>query len=206
MHLLIRAGKEIWEDRDADISKNLLVFNEDHRPPEQISFGNFENSLNVIFGLVYDDAGWDILNNPYVEFRGHQISNGMKITNLLDLHICPDEEKARFVPEKAIGWYPQALCIYNRDDAVIKKNWFMDDYSTPMIAISYCKNTTQNSNWCKPKDEIDDFLAEMPAFFVHMVTYVQEDMWHDHAEVEKFPHNNDTENYFPTVSTYSAIK
>ena len=60
----------------------------------------------MIFGLVVSDSTWDILQNPFVEFKGHMISTGMKISNSLELHICSDEEKLRFVPESNFYWYP----------------------------------------------------------------------------------------------------
>ena len=72
------------------------------------------------------------------------MSNGMKMTNSLELQICPDEVKARFVPEQNFGWYPSALCIADREKAVIHKNWFMLDYNVPTISVSYCKNSTEN--------------------------------------------------------------
>lgn len=112
------------------------------------------------------------------------MSNGMKLTNSLELHVCSDEEKGRFVPEQNFGWYPQALCIANRADAAIEKNWFMDNYNTPTIAVSYCKNTTENNFWCKSKDEIDLFLRNKASFFVHMETYVQEDVFPGHSAVD----------------------
>ena len=47
------------------------MFDENSRPPEEISFGNFNNSMNMIFGLVNHDSDWDVLNNPYIEYKAH---------------------------------------------------------------------------------------------------------------------------------------
>ena len=74
--------------------------------------------------------------------------------------MCPVEEKDYFLYRHVQQWYPQALCFANRDEVVINKNWFMSEYSYPTIGISYCKNTTENNNWCKSKDEIDQFLLQ----------------------------------------------
>lgn len=167
----------IWEAHDSEMAKRIDMFDEEKRPgmdgvEEIISFEAFQESLNVVFGLAVYDESWDPLNNPYVVYKGQMISNGMKLTNSLDLHVCPDEEKARYIPEVNFGWYPKAICIRNKEDAVIHKNWFMLDYDTPTISVSYCKNTTENGNFCKSKDEIDLFLRNTSAFFVHMSTYV----------------------------------
>ena len=39
-----------------------------------------------------------------------------------------------------------------------------------------------------------------------MVTYVQEDIYPGHDAIDKYPHNGDQENYFPTVKDYASIK
>lgn len=88
---------------------------------------------------------------------------------------------------------------------LIRKNWFMLDYAYPAAGMSYCKNTTANNNWCKSKEEIEDFLRDTPEYFVHMHTLVQEDIFKDHSLIEQFPYNGDRENYFPTVQQMGSI-
>ena len=66
------------------------------------------------------------------------MSTGMKLTESFQLEICSDEEKVKFVPEQNLGWYPSALCIAEREKAVIHKNWFMSEYNTPAITVHYC--------------------------------------------------------------------
>ena len=41
-----------------------------------ISFSNFEESMNMIFGLANYDPDWDVLNNPYVVYKGQIMSTG----------------------------------------------------------------------------------------------------------------------------------
>lgn len=82
----------------------------------------------------------------------------------------------------------------------------MKDFSFPMIAMSYCKNTTANNNWCKSKDDIDDFLRVYPQFFLTMNTHVHEDIYKDHPLVEQFPYNGEEKTYFPTVYELNSIK
>ena len=85
---------------------------------------------------------------------------------------------------KKQGFYPQPLCFKNRDNVIIDKNIFMEEYNFPAIAITYCKNTTENGNWCKSKDEIDNFLAYTPNYFVHMVTHVDYGIFYDDPAVD----------------------
>ena len=38
---------------------------------ENITLSNFETSLRFFWGIAEFSEGWDSLNNPYVEFKGH---------------------------------------------------------------------------------------------------------------------------------------
>ena len=125
MHLIIDAVRKIWEYREYSTSSRETLFDEYHRLSEDLNFERFSNSMNLAFGLTNYDADWDILQNPFVEFRGHIISTGMKISNSLDLHVCSEEEKLKFLPQHTLIWYTQALCITNRRDAVVRNNWFL---------------------------------------------------------------------------------
>jgi hypothetical protein len=81
----------------------------------------------------------------------------------------------------------------------------MEEYRFPAIGITYCVNSTANANWCKGKLEIEKFLAHHPAYFVHMETLVQEDIFKDSPLINQFPYMNDKENYFPTVKQPHSI-
>ena len=81
----------------------------------------------------------------------------------------------------------------------IDKNWFMTNYSIPTIMMSYCRNTTENNNWCKSKDIIDEFLHTNPQYFVYQKTYFDKDIFKGDPEIEIFPYFGDHENYYPTI-------
>ena len=77
------------------------------------SFDKYEGSLNFIVGMADNGPDWDILNNPYIEYRGYELSDGLTanpdvltLKNKYELHICPDEEVARFLDEEKFSWYP----------------------------------------------------------------------------------------------------
>ena len=80
--------------------------------------------------------------------------------------------KKVLIRNDALGWYPSAICFKNPENVFIDRNWFMNEHSNPMVTMSYCRNTTENNNWCKSLDEIDQFLATRAQFFVKIKTYV----------------------------------
>lgn len=161
--ILAGALRTIYEHRQADMVQKIDMFDENKRPPENITMANFENSLNFFWGIQKRGDDWDILNNPYVEFKGHQLTTGEKFNNVHELKLCTYEEMRRFLPrDEVVGWFPSAICFANPEDVYIDKNWFMEGYSNPMIGLSYCRNKTENGNWCKPRYEIEDFLRQYP--------------------------------------------
>lgn len=121
-----------------------------------------------------------------------------------ELEICPNSHMERFMMPHSVAWYEQPLCFKDRDNVIVKNNWFMKEHAFPVIAIAYCKNTTENQNWCKSLDETDAFLRTHPAYFAHQVTRVESKIFSDSPEINGFPYYGDDENYFPTLSTQTS--
>jgi hypothetical protein len=48
------------------------------------SLGKFNNSLNFIFGLGNLPMNFDIQNNPYIEFVGYELTEGISSFYQLD--------------------------------------------------------------------------------------------------------------------------
>ena len=113
---------------------------------------------------------FDILNNPYVEFIGLELSNGddgMPLTPKYEFEPCASKHMANFMPEHTLVWYAQPICFKNRDDVKMEKSWWFQEFNVPAIGILYCKNTVENGNWCKPIEEIDAWLMDHAQYFVH---------------------------------------
>lgn len=90
------------------------IFDEYKRPLENVTMETFNNSLKFFWGIAKDDDDWDVLNNPYVEFRGHQLRSGLKFDNIHEFHKCTREELTEYLPrEDMFNWYPQAICFSN---------------------------------------------------------------------------------------------
>lgn len=171
-----------------------------------VNFGRFNNSINFIFGLTTIGGTFDILNNPYVDFLGLELTEGEAhmVREKYELGICPASHMEKFMKPHSVGWYEQPLCFKDRDNVTIKNNWFMRGHAFPVIAIAYCKNTTENGNWCKSWDETDEMLRTHPAYFAHQVTRVESKIFSDSPEIEGFPYYGDDENYFPTLATMTS--
>ena len=134
-----------------------------------INLQKFENSLNFIFGLTGGELAsdeLDILNNPYVRFIGLQRTVGRNFAEEYEFEICSEEHKTKFMPEHTLNWYDQPLCFKDRDKVQIRNSWEYTDHAFPVIALSYCRNTTENNHWCKTPEIIDDWLGNHVQYFV----------------------------------------
>lgn len=175
--------------------------------------------MNFIFGLTDLPADFDIQNNPYVEFIGYELradpdQPGYQILDdKYPLELCDEEHLAKFMEPHTFEWYDKPLCFTNRDDVVIKKNWFIDGHSFPVISLAYCRNDTiriENEDWCHTKDEIDLWLQKHPAYFVHQVTRVESEEFENDGEksslIENFQRNYENEDgeWFPTLTTMTS--
>ena len=66
---------------------------------------------------------------------------------------------------------------------MINGNWFLTEFSIPTITIAYCRNGTEaHGDWCKTRDEIDQWLLTHPSYFVYQKTRVEMDMFYEQYE------------------------
>lgn len=77
----------------------------------------------------------------------------------------------------------------------------MPEARFPVIGISYCRNTEENSSWCKEKDEIDLWLKTHPQYFVYQVTRFLDSIWEDNPIINEHPYYGDKKSYFPTLKS-----
>jgi len=169
---------------------------------QEITLGKYNNSMNFIFGLTRGDVKSgevDILNNPYVRFLGLERHDGKNFTEKYDIELCSTDFKRQFMPERNIDIYSQALCFKDRDSVRLQGSWLNADFAFPVVGLAYCRNTIENGDWCKSKEETDEWLLSHPTFFVHQDTQVQKQIWKDHPAVQGHPYYGDISNYLPTV-------
>lgn len=116
-----------------------------------VTFAEFDNSLNFIFGMTSLPEDIDILNNPYIEYIGYELyqDNGIMLREKYEFYSCEEDHLNLFMKPHTWSWYNQPICFKDRESASIMNNWWADDYTFPVIGITYCMNTTANGNWCK---------------------------------------------------------
>ena len=68
-----------------------------------------------------------------------------------------------------------------------------------MYTVSYCKNTTENGNWCKSLDETDLWLKKRTHGIIYQETRVNANIWADSSQKE-----NEL-NYFPITTKTSEF-
>ena len=72
MELFVMEMLTVYQTKQAEFIDKIDVFNEDRRPPGELNFGRFNNSLYFVFGLVDFEVDWDVMNNPYVQYKGFE--------------------------------------------------------------------------------------------------------------------------------------
>lgn len=172
----------------------------------EVTLGKHNSSMNFIFGLTYLDEDMDIQNNPYVQFMGLEMwddgrleTSANNIRYRYEFEPCTQGHLEKFITPHSISKYAQPLCFRNRDTVFLNSNQYNSDYSFPAIGLVYCKNSTDNDNWCKTKDEIAEWLLSHPRYFLSQETKAQGRIFADDPVVNKFPYYGDKENYFPTI-------
>ena len=80
-------------------------------------------------------------------------------------------------PQVDIQRFSQPLCFKQRNEVTLLNNNNFIEFETPVIGILYCKNTIENSNWCKTPDEIDHWLKSHPFYFVNEDTRIHAEKW-----------------------------
>ena len=52
----------------------------------------------------------------------------------------------------SLEFYDQPVCFKNRNNVTVDKSWMYDEYAFPVVILAYCRNSTENDNWCKTPD------------------------------------------------------
>ncbi len=114
----------------------------------------------------------------------------------------------KFMEPHIIKWYAQPLCFKNLDKVVIKNSHFESEHSFPVIAITYCEDVNTDNDWCKSKDETDEWLLRHPQFFPYQSTKVDADKFEYNLEsdgLEAFPFIYDVLSYsFDSIEVKSS--
>ena len=96
------------------------------------------------------------------------------------------------------AFYFQNLCIKDRNEVKLKSNIWNNFESMHIdLAFHYCLNSTENGDWCKTKDDIDQWLNGRAHGIVFKETRINANLWADSIQKQ------DEDNYFPTTTATS---
>ena len=207
----------IYWQREHSYNWKELAYSVEEMNDMDVTLGRYNNSFNFITGMSELPQHFDILNNPYIEYKAYSAkksltgSSNMEFDEVYELEVCAQEFVDQFIERSVQTWYEQPLCFKNRDQVRIINDWTYDYFDFPTINVVHCKNSTENDSWCKSIEDIDQFLSKHPEYFVRQETSYKDDMFDDSVNVQNFPHNGDEQNYFPTTITmlsynYGPIK
>lgn len=160
----------IYDTKEHKYTKEDIIMSDHEIVQKPYALKNFGDNFNFIFGFGNLDEDFDILNNPYVEFHGFEMTlkDGSKL-HLEDKYAiekCSGRDfGGDFVPADLLdSIYPQALCLSESAAVEIRANWFSSKFELLNIGIAYCSDPDKH---CESKDEVDKWLKDHPAFFVH---------------------------------------
>lgn len=120
-----------------------------------VTLGRFNESLNFIFGVngaEFKSGLYDVENNPYVRFVALERTNNRTFKQKEEYQFEPCTEDFRLkmgIRPESFSWYSQPLCFKDRDNVSLLNNPYQLKHAFPVIALAYCRNTTENDNWCK---------------------------------------------------------
>ena len=120
----------------------------------------FNDTFNILLGTTNKHIDW--FNNPYIEPVVYLMdeSYSLIVHEDIQLKICTREDLLEFVTDFATVYYQNALCLQDKSKFVLKGSWFDNTFQSVFYSIDRCRNTTANNNWCKPAEEIDNFVSE----------------------------------------------
>ena len=104
------------------------------------------------------------------------------ITKIIEIDYCDEDYKNALIKPNARFLYPEnPLCFKEQEKLQLKSNMLIGPDVERHVGywIRYCLNSTENGNWCKPRNEIDLWLKEHNHAFIYEETRVNKDLWAD---------------------------
>ena len=95
-----QAMNRIYWQKENEYTKNEIFLSPMELEDLTVKLGDLKNSAKFAFGLnvgTVEATGFDMLNNPYVEFKGLEMQYWNDKTTLFDLEVCPEDFVASFI-------------------------------------------------------------------------------------------------------------
>ena len=100
----------IFVNRDYSFINNSIFYKAEDMNSFDVNIGvyPYNKSANFIFGVtggdLWSNEAFDILNNPYIEFIGAQMTSGDIIDSVHELQHC-EYEHLSFIESHTLGWF-----------------------------------------------------------------------------------------------------
>ena len=120
----------IYWQKENEYTKNEIFLNPNELEKLTVKLGDLGNSAKFVFGLnvgTIEATGFDMLNNPYVEFKGIEQQWLKDNTTLFDLEVCQEEFISSFIKDAIRGIYNQPFCYPDRENRFMKSNIYTDN-------------------------------------------------------------------------------
>ena len=88
--------------------------------------GQLDDSGNVIIGI--DNHDIDLFDNPFVQINAYSMKQDYALNTPIALRKCAEEDLTRMMSKDLIKFYPNSLCIKNKDQVDVENDWFEDHF------------------------------------------------------------------------------
>ena len=188
MNVVTRAKKEI----------SSSIYGHNLTEVGEISMDKYLSSFILTIGIENPDI--DIMNNPFFQFQTAQVENDWKITKTdLALRKCTEDEHLHIYDHSEE--YKNNICIGDYSNLKIQSDWNLEEekFITPYIMVIECQNATENNNWCKSPEEIQEFMRNTMFNVQTVETTFFDNIYKDNAQYFAMQDNGEDsdKHYFP---------
>ena len=130
--MLIMYNRSQFEFQISDYRANVTALGEE-------TMLAYDKTFNIIFGTGNKSLNW--LDNPYIEPNVYDITNQWipKKSENIKLRKCdPVEDLEKFMKPNVALYYPNSLCISDKETVSFLSNWFDEKYSNIWISLDAC--------------------------------------------------------------------
>ena len=89
--------------------------------------------MNFFLGLP--NTTIDLLDNPYVQVKAYMMNESYKLNNEVKLKQCEEKDFLKFMSPYVSTYYPNSVCLADKNEVVLNNNWFRSSFDGFMLVI-----------------------------------------------------------------------
>lgn len=169
--------------------------------------------MNFAYGFASLPQDFDVNNNAYVEFDAYIFESSdaggpplLKKVEGTELELCDHKKLKNWIKSNSLEmFYNKALCLKDPKNLSLKGNWHKAHWRMLAFTMSECRPV--NGKVCKSSEEIREWIAKHPTFFVAQHTHFQPDMFASHKEyMNNWPNiGKSVDDYMPVTVSHKSI-